>query len=118
MSRLIFKFYLYCFPCRLSCDRRWPDFSLLSEVSPALVTRPGEAEPAPVDGGVSTEPQAQLTPEHRVIYISSLEPRAQAIPEQEAIYTFALHKESLMWNTEPSTAIDIIYVGRLCTGRC
>ncbi len=110
----------------MPCDRRWPDFSLLSEVSPALVTRPGKAEPAPVDGGVSTEPQAQLTPEHRVIHISSLEPQAQltpehrvihisslepqalAIPEQEAIYTFALHKESLMWNTEPSTAIDII----------
>jgi hypothetical protein len=40
-----------------------PDFPLLCEDSPALVSSPGEAEATTVDGGVCLEPQSHLTPE-------------------------------------------------------
>ena len=44
-----------------------PDFPLVCKRAAALVTSPGDAKAASIDGRVSSEPQSQLTPEQKLI---------------------------------------------------
>ena len=66
---------LYILVCRSSMDNCLsmapsPDFPLLCKRAAALVTSPGDAKAAFIDGRVSSEPQSQLTPKQKNSFLN------------------------------------------------